>query len=135
VFDDPRFEVTFRFPDRLPGGTARRIDDDLDGAPRVHVSTEDGRLYVEILRLDPMTADEEYARHRPVLEARFGPGSVSALSGTTLAGRTGRAYTFRWPGHARQAILVTTPDALYRVVVDPTSVLDQLVLDTMRWRS
>jgi hypothetical protein len=133
TFDDPRFEVRFRYPDPTPGGSpAQKFDTEVDGTLLVHHRTDDRELYVELRRLPLQSARDEYERHRPVLEARFGAGAVSELRPTTIAGRDAHAYGFRWPDGERVAIVFSTSHWTYRIIYNSASPLNEDVLATVK---
>lgn len=132
AFDDPRIELSFRYPDPTPGGQAvRKIDAERDGALIVHYLTEDRELYFELRRYPRLTAHEEYGRHRVYLEDRFGAGAVSPLTETTLAGRPSHTYSFRWPEGERVSIVLSTGAATYRIIYNSASSLNAEVLATV----
>jgi hypothetical protein len=135
AFDDARFELRFRYPDPTPRGQrVQKIDVDLGTALLVHHRTEDRELYVELRRYPPQSAREEYDRHRPELEVRFGDGAVSALTETALAGRPAHTYAFRWPEGERVAIVASSDSWTYRVIYNSASPLNPQVLATFEWR-
>jgi hypothetical protein len=135
TFDDPRFELRFRYPDPTPEGRAVRAIERAHGsAGGVHLLSDGRELYVELMRLPAMPPTEEYAAHREALEKRFGAESVSKLGSTYLAGQPARTYSFRWPEGERVAVLLATASATYRVIYNSASPLNARVVATFELR-
>src|SRR5205823_4601694 len=85
LFDDPRFELTLRYPDPTPQGRPAQVfEHPQDDGMAVHILSAERELYVEVARFPPIGADEEYRRHRVTLEERFGTGAVTPLRAATL---------------------------------------------------
>jgi len=136
LLDDARFELTFRYPDPTPRGQQAHVVPGAYGEyERIHVLSEDRELYVEVVRVPPMSAEEEYRTHAAYLGERFGPDAVGALGHTTIAGRAAQAYRFRWPEGERTAIVVSTAGATYRIIYNSASALNEDVLATLAFRA
>jgi hypothetical protein len=135
TFDDPRFELGFRYPDPTPGGQAvTRAERTHGDAFGVHLHTDDWELYVELMRYSATPATALYAEHHAALVKRFGTESVSKLGSTFLAGQPARTYSFRWAEGERVAIVVSSASATYRVIYNPLSPLNEAVLATFELR-
>jgi len=92
-------------------------------------------LYFEVARFRGLTPQDEYARHKPYLEQRFGAGAVSALRETTHGDERAWTYSFGWDedGRAleRTALLVAVAGDTFRIIRDPRSTLNDEVLATV----
>jgi hypothetical protein len=79
--------------------------------------------------------EDEYLEHRPRLEERFGTGSVSALTETTLLERPAWAYSFRWDEEGRPmeraVLMLQVAGETYRIIYDPRSPLNDRVIATL----
>jgi hypothetical protein len=88
-------------------------------------------LYVELMRFGGISPRDEYLQHRPYLEQRFGTGSVTELSETSLRGRAAWTYAFRWDEGERSVLLLEVDGDTYRVIYDPRSALNAGVIETL----
>lgn len=120
--------IEFSYPDPTPKGhPVERKEDDRGDVQRIHLSSpESGELYFEASRFVGLTPEDEYARHRPYLEQRFGEGAVSALAGDR--------YSFRWSDGERAVSLRRVGDETYRFIYDPRSPLNEEILLTVALR-
>jgi hypothetical protein len=126
----PGFRVDLSYPAITPQGHAveRAAHTDL-----VHLTSPGSReLYVELARFRGLAPEDEYARHRPYLEQRFGEGSVTELSETRVGDRPAWTYGFRWDDGERAVLLLQVDDDTYRVIHDPRSELNAEVVATFR---
>jgi hypothetical protein len=133
----PGFLVEFAYPAVTPQGhAAKREEVERAGAHGVHVTSPgSGELYVELVRHDGITPADEYARHRPYLEQRFGEGAVTELTETRFDDRPASRYAFRWEEGERAVLLLQLGDDTYRVIHDPRSALNARVLATLSVRT
>jgi hypothetical protein len=122
------FGIGFSYPDPTPDGHAiERNEQDRGDMQRVHVrSPESGEVYFEAARFVGLSPRDEYARHRPYLEQRFGEGAVTELT-------EGR-YGFRWDDGERTVVLLGVGDDTYRFIYDPRSAVNDEILATVRPR-
>jgi hypothetical protein len=129
----PGFKVELSHPATTPQGHAvERAEDERGDAQRVHLTSPgSAELYVELMRFGGMSPKDEYLHHRPYLEQRFGPGSVTELSETSLRGRAAWAYAFRWDAGERSVLLLDVDGDTYRVIHDPRSALNAEVIETL----
>ncbi len=135
LFDDPKFELTVRYPNPTPQGReAHVVEHPQDDGIAVHLVRDERELYVEISRFPLVGAEAEYARHRPRLEERWGAGVVSDLREATLGRRAAQQYVFRWPEGERTAVLASTDGWTYRVLYNSASSLNAEVLRTLEWK-
>jgi hypothetical protein len=135
------FGIEFSYPSTTPQGQAaeedvERASDHRGELERVHVHSADRQeLYIEFARFRELTPEEEYANHKPYLERRFGAGSVTELSQTSLADRAAWTYSFRWNDEGRPmervAILLQIGRDTCRIIRDPRSALNDQVLATL----
>lgn len=136
-FARPGFRVEFSYPAVTAQGHAvGRVEeqavDHRGDIERIHISSrEGGELYVEVVRFRDLAPQDEYLRHRPYLERRFGADAVSELTETSLLGRPAWAYGFRWDEGERFALLLQVASDTYRVIYDPRSELNAEVLATL----
>jgi len=129
----PGFKLRFSYPTVTPEGRAVDVaEEEREGASGVHLTSQDSQeLYVEVRHFAGLTPDQEYARHKPYLEQRFGAGSVSDTSATTLGGFPAWTYTFRWDQGERSAILFNLAGDTYRIIYDPRSPLNEQIISTI----
>lgn len=135
-FARPGFLLEFSYLDPVADGRpVARDERPFKGYSRVHLSSADhSELYVEVVRFDDLTPQDEYRLHRPHLEQRFGAGSISPLTETRLGNWPAFAYSFGWaePERAmeRSVLLVEVRGETYRIIFDPRSQLNTRVLAT-----
>jgi hypothetical protein len=132
TFDDPRFEVRFRYPSVTPGGEQVGVTESQQGdALRNLVRSASREAYVELIRYPPMPAEQEYRTHKPYLEERFGAGAVTPLTETEVASRPAHTYAFTWPEGEREVLLFRTATATYRVIFNSRSALNRQIINTI----
>lgn len=118
--------LAFRYPATTASGQPVSIDD-----VRVHLQSVDGaELYLEVSRHLGATAEASYAQERAFVAERFG-AHVTALTSTTFAGVAALEFSFAWADKRRTIVLTERDGWLFRVVYDPTSLLDLAVLETV----
>ena len=124
------FRVDLSYPAVTPQGHAvDRVEDE----ERVHLTSPGSReLYVELARFPGFSPEDEYGRHRPYLEQRFGEGAVTELTETRVGDQPAWAYGFRWDGGERAVLLLHVGDDTYRVIYDPRSDLNAEAVATLR---
>jgi hypothetical protein len=98
---------------------------------RVHLSSPDGELYVEVARVANRTPQEEYDGHRPYLVQRFGREAVTGLTKTVFGEREAWTYGIRWDGGERSVLLLQVGVDTYRLIHDPRSELRARVVATL----
>jgi hypothetical protein len=132
-FERPEFRVRFSYPTLTPQGQpVARVGEQRDGAVRVHLSTPDRQeLYFEVVQFPNLTPREEYLRHRPNLEQRFGADSTTALTEVCLGRWPAWAYAFRGDQIQRAVLLLPVDRDTYRIIYDPRSLLNRQVLATL----
>jgi hypothetical protein len=135
------FGIEFSYPPTTPQGQTAEIDEERVSdhrceVERVHVHSADRQeLYIEFARFRELTTKHEYARHKPYLEQRFGAGSVTELTQTSLLDRQAWTYSFEWNEGGRPmertAILLQLDRGTCRIIRDPRSALNDHVLATL----
>jgi len=132
-FTRPGFAVAFSYPALTPQGqVVERDEEPFRNYARVHLSSPDRHeLYVEVVRFDDLAPRDEYLQHRPYLEQRFGPGSITALTETTLQERPAWAYAFHWDDGERSVLLLPVAGDTYRVIYNPRSELNAQIVATL----
>ena len=133
--------VAFMCPEVTPQGQTverenKRTRDHRGDIERVHLSSPDNHeLYVEVIRFRDLSPQEEYERHRPHLEKRFGADSVTPLNETTFGDLPAWAYGFRWSGGERSVLSLEVERDTYRLLWNPRSHLNSQVVATLVVRS
>ena len=132
-FARPGFKVHFRYPAVTPlGAVVDREEGEHEAAVRVHLTSRDSReLYFEFVHFPNITPHGEYLHHKPYLEQRFGTGSTTELSETSLGTLPARAYAFRWNQEERSVVLLQVGRDTYRIIDDPRSQLSKQVISTV----
>ena len=135
------FGVEFGYPLTTPQGQTAEEDeesvsDHRGQMERVNVHSADRQeLYIEVARFRDLTPQDEYAKHKPYLEQRFGAGSVTDLTQTSLLNRPAWTYSFRWNEEGRPmeraAILLQVARDTCRIIRDPRSALNDHILSTL----
>jgi hypothetical protein len=129
----PDFSLDFSYPEVTPQGHAvKRDDQPFMGYTRVHLSSPETReLYIEVVRFHDLAPENDYLTHRSYLEQRFGKGSVTGLTRTSLSGRPAWAYGFRWDEGERAVRLLEVSGETYRLLYEPRSELNHQVIATL----
>ena len=136
-FARPGFRVEFSYPAVTPQGhTVERDDEPFRDSARVHLSSPDRQeLYLEVVRFDDLTPEDENLHHRAHLEKRFGADSIARLTQTELQGRPAWTYAFRWEEGERtmerSVLLVRIDRDTYRIIYDPRSQLNADVIASL----
>jgi hypothetical protein len=133
TLSDPGLGLELAYP--TVGGSGHPVvvrSEPTERGRRIHLTTADGAVYVELVRFRGLTAAEEYDGHRQALEARFGAGAVSDLAEADLNGMTALGYGFAGDGIERTVLLLPVAGDTCRIVVDPRSTLTARILATVR---
>ena len=102
----------------------------------MHLNSPDKHeLYVEVVRFRDLSPQEEYERHRPHLEQRFGAGSLTPLKETTFGEDPAWTYGFRWEDSERSVLSLEVDGDTYRILWNPRSDLNSQVVATVVVRS
>ena len=129
--------MEFSYPAVTPQGhaverTEERIRDHRGDLERIHLTSRESReLYLEVVRFRDLAPQDEYLRHRPHLEQRFGADSVTELTETSLREWPAWAYAFRWDDGERSVLLLQVDGGTYRIIYDPRSELNAEVIATL----
>jgi len=115
-------------PSHTVSGAPIRVARTVRPESRLHLSSADQSVYVELVRLPGMTLDIEYRLHRRRLERRFGPDSVSDVEPGTLSGYECAVYSFNTRELRRVVTSIAVGDDIVRVVVDPSSQLNNEIM-------
>jgi hypothetical protein len=101
---------------------------------RLHFRTLEGHgFYFEITRQVGVPVQEAYARERAHMEERLAGAQVSPLRRAREGGRAAWAFDLTWDHGERRVLLVEQGGALYRVVYDPRSPLNEQAVATLRF--
>jgi hypothetical protein len=132
-FAHPAFRFRFSYPAVTPQGReVERTEERRDGAVRVHLTTRDKEeVYVEVCLFPNLAPPDEYARHRAHLEQRFGLGSTTPLTETSLGGLPAWTYAFHWEQGERSVLLLQAGPDTQRIIYDPRSPLNQQIIATL----
>lgn len=131
IFSDSRFGVRFRYPNPTPQGYPVEVrETDQAGLLRAHlVSNDSQEIYFELTRYSDISAQAAYAELEAALKGRFGKDVImSELQDGTLAGLPVLECAFRWPQGERRVIFVQRDEALYRLLYNPQSPLNEQIL-------
>jgi hypothetical protein len=134
TFSHPDFSFYFQYPDPTPEGyVVERKEGGVEPAvTRVHLTSPGSQeLYFEVGCYPDLTAEAAYEQFKEVLTRQFGEVEVGSLEGTTVAGRPGFTFTFRWAAGTRAVVFVPYNGILYRIVYNPQSPLNVQVLSTL----
>lgn len=133
TFIRPGFALRFNYPMMTPEGrVVDRREEDRENAVRIHITSPgSGEVYVEVMKLSDLTPQEEYARHRPYLEERFGADAVTPFAETRFQSRPAWTYAFRWDEGERSVLSLGIGRDTYRIIHDPCSALNAEIITTI----
>lgn len=135
MFTNPTFKLHFRYPLTTPQGhTIERSEEQNETITRVHiVSQESQEVYFEVMQYPDLAPQEEYQRHRAVLEKRFASEtfSISPLHASSLDGIAAQQYSFKWNQTARVVTLIQQERVTYRFIHDPNSAINWQILESV----
>jgi hypothetical protein len=133
-FAHPEFWFRFSYPVVTPKGrVVERVEERRDDAVRVHLTTRDKEeLYVEVFLFPDLAPHNEYVRHRAYLVQRFGAGSTTPLTETSLGEWPAWAYAFGWEQGERSVLLLQIGPDTHRIIYDPRSPLSLQVIATLK---
>ena len=136
TLSEPEFTLTLQYPSVTPDGhpvEVRRPQTGEQGR-RVHlISPNSEELYFEVGRYLELIPQEAYAQFTHDVAERIKDVAFSALEPYTIAGRPGFIFSIHWLHHQRIILLIPAADALYRIIYDPASPLNEEVLETVRF--
>jgi hypothetical protein len=102
------------------------------GGPRVHlISPASDELYFEVGRYPDTTPEEAYARFTADVAGRVPEAVFTELRADWLGGRPGFRFGVQLPDRRRVVWLLPATDALYRIVYNPESAVNEQVLATV----
>lgn len=133
-FHEEPFTIHFRIPTSMPSGNGYRLDKrETELVTKRHFRSEGSHeLYFEITRYHTLRDREEaYRLFSDSLRQQFEVIDIEPLQTMFIRGRAAVGFGFRWPEAGRQTIFITQPDALYRLIYDPTLPLNHQILDTL----
>lgn len=135
IFDDPRFDLTFKYPSHTPDREAvERVETIQAGWLRVHVLAPKSReVYFEVTKYDSLSAEAEYQRHGEALPLQFDGLIITELQESTCASLPAYEYTFEWGQGKRVVILVERGEATYRLLYNPRFPVNLQILSTLEW--
>ncbi len=135
TFTDHRFALRCRYPAITPQGRPIIIHEtERPGLLRAYLISQDSQeVYFEITRYAGISASELYRTHRQELEQRFAGLAITPLEPAELVSQAALKYAFVWEQGRRTAYLVETSQALYRLLYNPDSQLNEQILSTVEW--
>ena len=135
LFDDSRFDLTFKHPSHTTGGEAvERAETAQPGMLRVHILAPKSReVYFEVCRYDSLTTETEYLRHKEHRLKQFNPLVISELDETAVASLPGHTYTFQWNQGERIVLIVERGNITYRIIYNPRFPVNLQILSTLEW--
>jgi hypothetical protein len=133
LFEHPEFRLRFRYPAVTPEGrTVERTESRHGSDLRVHLTTHDrAEVYIEVSLFRGLAPVDEYARHQPYLEQRFGKGATSPLTETSLLGQPTWTYDFHWDQGRRAVYLFQVGNDTYRILHNPNFPLNREMMSTL----
>jgi hypothetical protein len=133
LFSDPRFALTFHYPDPTPGGKPITVrESEPGGAVRVHlVSVGSDEVYFEVTRYDGQTAESLYARLCDDLPTQIPAVQISSIEHVVLSGMPAFSGSFSWPGNRRDFFIIDVGDSVYRILSNPVFPLNQEIMKTV----
>lgn len=133
LFTRPNFKLTFRYPD---GAHLVATENPELGVTRVHLSiTDNSALYFEVAHSPRLEAEAEYQQHKMALAKNLALEnfSITDLQAAQFGSRLAYKYAFSWGQRSRAVVLVPQAPALYRLLYDPFSDLNEKVLSTIEF--
>lgn len=128
---EPGFTLTLRHPATTPSG--HPVELRRPAPQRVHlVSPGSDEVYFELGRYPETTPEMAYARFTADVAAQIPGAAFSALRAGMLAGRPAFTFSVQLPDRRRVVWLLPAEDALYRLVYNPQSALNEQILATVR---
>jgi hypothetical protein len=134
IFSFPESTLRFSYPATTPRGHSVEVKQTHnDNISRVHISSLDSReIYFELTHYVNLTPQDGYQQLKTDVEERMDECRVTPLTPTFLNGHKAFGFSFHWQDRERNVLLIEAEMALFRVVYDPESKLNEEILASMR---
>lgn len=133
-FHEAPFTLQFRVPTQMPSGNHYRLDvRETELVAKRHFRSEGSHeLYLELTRYHTLRdVQEAYRLFTDNLRQQFEVIEIDPLQAMVVANQSAVGFGFHWPETDRQAVFLTRPDALYRIIYDPALSINRQILDTI----
>jgi hypothetical protein len=138
VVADREHGFSIRIPSRTPSDQSVTIDRaERDGVGRLHAHSPDGsELYVEVVAYPGLIDHREAAAsQRSYLSEQNSSARLSRVRAFKIGSLVGSGFAFAGTldgqPRVRRFVFIDSADRTYRIVCDPTSILNRTVLRTL----
>ncbi len=135
AFIDPDLGVRFRYADPTPQGFKIRFAEKVQPTGRRMHLTSPGshEIYFEVARYPEIEIKAAFDLFRQGLPVEEMALEISGPETATVSGRTAQKYSIIWPEKSRWVYFVKNKGGTYRVILDPESLLNRDLLDTLKF--
>lgn len=129
--------ILLKYPNPTPLGNSVSINERSGPASfRVHfVSERSNEVYFEAGRYLDLPAKQALDDFLKDVTGRIENLEVGEVEEIRYANSPARRFSIRWPGKERVILFVERDDALYRIIHDPASLLNQQMLESVEFQT
>lgn len=128
--------VRLKFPNPTPLGNSVKINEQSGPASfRAHfVSEGSDEIYFEVGRYINLPVKQALADFLADVTGRIEGLKMSEVEETRYANSPALSFSIRWPGRQRIILFIEKDAALYRIIHNPSSVLNKQILESVEFR-
>jgi len=102
---------------------------------RAHfVSEGSDEVYLEIGQYSNLPVEQAIDDFLKDVSARIEGLEKSEIETLTFANYLAHRFSIRWPGKERVILFIEMDDSLYRIIHDPTSMINKQILESIEFR-
>ena len=134
-YSHQKLSVKLRYPNPTPEGHSVHINEiSGDSSFRVHfVSDSSHEVYFEVGEYSDVRVQQTIDDFLQDVAERIDGLVSSEVEVLMYAGYPAHRFTIRWPGKEREILFIEKVDTLYRIVHDPTSLINKKMLKSIEF--
>ena len=128
--------VTLRYPNPTPSGNSVSIREiSSQSSFRAHfVSDGSNDVYFEVARYSSLTAEQAINDFLKDVSQRINGLEASDVEVFMFRSYPAHRFTIHWAAKERVVLFIEKDDALYRIIHDPTSMINKRMLESIEFR-
>jgi hypothetical protein len=133
IYTNPKLPMRLEYPDPTPLGypvIIREIEA-IHGYRAHLVSDGSDEIYFEVGRYPDLPPQQAIDAFLEDVTGRIDHLKSSKVAQISFAGSPAYRFNIQWPGKEREILFVERADALYRVIHDPASSINQGMLESL----
>jgi len=135
TYSHQNLSVVLKYPNPTPLGNLVNINEQSGPSRcRAHfVSSGSDEVYFEVGRYVELPVTQAIDDFLIDVSGRFENLEISEVERITYKSFPAHRLSIRWPGKERVILFIEKEDALYRIVHDPTSMINRNMLDSVEF--